>query len=250
MTRPLVGISGRRWPARKLAEHIVPAMHDAEIDLHFTEYGAAVAAAGGIPVQLTRDAPVADVVARLDGLVLTGGADVDPAFYGHDAEPELGAVEPDRDRWELDLLRAALDGGVPVLAICRGAQLANVLLGGTLVQHVEPHDGDGHPRFDQPRALRCHRVALTPGSLGASLYGATTDVNSLHHQTLDRIGDGLVVTGRSPDGTVEVVELPGRPFLGVQWHPEALAAPSDPAFDWLVRAAATGSAGTRAAPSR
>lgn len=237
MTRPLVGISGRRWAAKLLADHLVPAMHDAELDLHFTEYGAAVAAAGGLPVQLTRDAPVADVVERLDGLVLTGGADVDPAFYGHDPEPELGHVEPDRDRWELDLLRAALDSGTPVLAICRGAQLANVLLGGTLRQHLELDDGDGHPRFDEHRTLRCHTVAIDAGSLAASLYGPETSVNSLHHQAIGTVAPALVVTGRAPDGTVEVVEAPGHEFLGVQWHPEALAAPTDPAFVWLVDAA-------------
>jgi len=238
MTRPLVGISGRRWAARLLAEHLVPAMHDAELDLHFTEYGAAVAAAGGLPVQLTRDAPVADVVERLDGLVLTGGADVDPTFYGHDPEPELGHVEPDRDRWELDLLRAALDAGTPVLAICRGAQLANVLLGGSLRQHLDLTDGDGHPRFGEPRTLRCHTVRLVPGSLAAELYGEETEVNSLHHQAIGAVASSLVVTGRAPDGTVEVVEAPGHAFLGVQWHPEALAAPSEPAFAWLVRTAA------------
>ena len=237
MTRPLVGISGRRWPAARLAEHLVPAMHDAEVDLHFTEYGAAVAAAGGLPVQLTRDAPADDVIERLDALVLTGGADVDPAFYGHDPEPALGILEPDRDRWELDLLAAALRLDMPVLAICRGAQLANVLLGGTLRQHVAADEGDGHPRFGEPRTLRCHAVRLEPGTLGARVYGAVTEVNSLHHQTLDRIGDGLVVTGRSPDGTPEVIEAPGKPFLGVQWHPEALAAPHEAGFAWLVAAA-------------
>ena len=238
MTRPLVGISGRRWPARRLAEHLAAAMHDAEVDLHFTEYGIAVAAAGGLPVQLTRDADVADLVARLDGLVLTGGADVDPACYDDTPAPELGPLEPERDRWELDLLRVALERGVPVLAVCRGAQLANVLLGGTLHQHVGSDDGDGHPRFDDPRTLRCHTVALTAGTLGERVYGPAVAVNSLHHQTLDRIGDGLVVSGRSPDGTAEVVEMPGAAFLGVQWHPEALADPHEPAFSWLIETAA------------
>ena len=238
MTRPLVGISGRRWPARRLAEHLAPAMHDAEVDLHFTEYGVAVAAAGGLPVQLTRDADVADLVARLDGLVLTGGADVDPACYGDEPVAELGALEPDRDRWELDLLRAALERSVPVLAVCRGAQVANVCFGGTLRQHVGLDEGDGHPRFDEPRTLRCHTVELTARTLGEHVYGASVAVNSLHHQTLDRIGDGLVVSGRSPDGTAEVVEIPGAAFLGVQWHPEALADPHEPAFTWLVATAA------------
>ena len=234
--RPLIGISGRRWPASVLADHFPKAMHDAQLDLHFTEYGAAVAASGGLPVHLTRDAPVDGMLDRLDGLVLTGGADVDPAAYGHDPAVGLGATEPERDAWELALLSGALARSIPVLAICRGAQLANVLLGGTLVQHVGVDDGDGHPRFDDPRADRCHTVALVPGSLGAAVYGGSTEVNSLHHQTLGAIGDGLVVSGRSPDGTVEVIELPGRDLLGVQWHPEALDA-HDPSFVWLVTAA-------------
>jgi putative glutamine amidotransferase len=233
--RPLIGISGRRWPAAVLADHFPKAMHDAHVDLHFTEYGAAVAASGGLPVQLTRDAPVHDMLDRLDGLVLTGGADVDPGVYGHEPAPELGPTEPDRDHWELALLAGALDRGLPVLAICRGAQLANVLLGGTLVQHVGTDDGDGHPRFDDPRVERCHTVALVPGTLGAGVYGDRTEVNSLHHQTIGDLGRDLVVSGRSPDGTVEVIELPGRDFLGVQWHPEALDA-HDPSFGWLVGA--------------
>jgi putative glutamine amidotransferase len=211
-------------------------MHDAHLDLHFTEYGAAVAASGGLPVELTRDAPVDDLLDRLDGLVLTGGADVDPSVYGHDPAPALGPTEPERDHWELALLRAALERHVPVLAICRGAQLANVLLGGSLVQHVDPDDGDGHPRFDDPRTDRCHAVAITAGTLGAEVYGATAQVNSLHHQTIGELGRDVTVSGRSPDGTVEIIELPGRDFLGVQWHPEALDA-RDPSFAWLVRAA-------------
>jgi putative glutamine amidotransferase len=234
-TRPLIGISGRRWSAAVLAEHFPKAMHDAHVDLHFTEYGAAVAASGGLPVQLTRDAPVAELLDRLDGLVLTGGADVDPSVYGHEPAADLGPTEPERDHWELALLAGALERALPVLAICRGAQLANVLLGGSLVQHVGTDDGDGHPRFDDPRADRCHAVALVAGTLGASVYGAHTEVNSLHHQTIGEVGTGLVASGRSPDGTVEVIELPGKDFLGVQWHPEALDA-NDPAFGWLVGA--------------
>ena len=238
MPQPLIGITGRRWPARRLGDHVVPALDGAEVDLYFTEYGAAIAACGGLPVLLTRDAEVAGMVGRLDGLVLTGGADVDPAYYGQEPDPALGATEPDRDRWELTLLRGALAQRLPVLAVCRGAQLANVALGGTLHQHVGPDEGDGHPRFADPRTLRCHTVALDPGTVGERLYGAVTEVNSLHHQTLDRLGEGLVVSGRSPDGTAEVIELPGVPFLGVQWHPEALADPREPAFGWLVECAA------------
>ena len=211
-------------------------MHGVEFDLHFADYPQAIAACGGLPVELARDADVEGVIERLDGLVLTGGADVDPANYGEAPDPKLAAIEPDRDAWELALLAAAEARGLPVLCVCRGAQLLNVARGGTLRQHVDEDEGDGHPRFASDGREVAHDVELVEGSLAASLFGPRTDVNSLHHQVIDRVGEGLVATGRSPDGTVEVVEAEGRDVLGVQWHPELLARP-DPSFTWLVAAA-------------
>lgn len=211
-------------------------MLNAEVDLHYTEYPAALAAAGALPIGLTRDADVDDMVSRLDALVLSGGADIDPSFYGAAPLAELGDTEPDRDAWELALLRAALEQHVPVLGICRGAQLLNVALGGTLVQHVGLDDGVGHPRFDDDRSLRCHRMVTTDGSTARAVFGPAVAVNSLHHQVLDRLGDGLVASGHADDGVVEVVELPGRPVLAVQWHPEMLGQP-DPAIAWIVETA-------------
>ena len=211
-------------------------MHGVEFDLHFADYPQAIAACGGLPVELTRDADVDGVVARLDGLVLTGGADVDPAAYGQSPDPELGAIEPDRDAWELALLASAEARGIPVLCVCRGVQLLNVAKGGTLRQHVAEDEGDGHPRFAEDGHDPAHGVELVDGSLAASLLGTHLEVNSLHHQVIDELGEGLVVTGRSPDGTAEVLELEGRDVLGVQWHPELLARP-DPTFTWLVEAA-------------
>ncbi len=240
--RPLIGVTGRRWPASIVAGRLPVSFHDAEFDFHFTEYGEKVAGAGGLPVELTRDAPVEELVDRLDGLVLTGGADIDPAAYGHEPSPQLGPTEPDRDAWELEVLDAALRLGRPVLAICRGMQLLNVHRGGTLVQHVGLDDGDGHPRFDEPRDEPGHRVLLERGSAAHAVYGERIEVNSLHHQLVDRIGDGLVVTGRAVDGAVEVLELPGAPLLAVQWHPEALRG-VDPSFDWLVRVSRRGTIG-------
>jgi putative glutamine amidotransferase len=234
--RPLIGISGRRWPVSRLAAYIPSALHDAEFDLHFTEYPAGVAAAGGLPVELTRDADVSDMISRLDGLIVSGGADVDPSKYGAAPEDGLGATEPDRDDWELALLRAAIDQKVPVLGICRGAQLLNVLMGGTLVQHVGRDEGDGHPRFEEDRSVAAHHMAAAPGSLTAALYGDSAGVNSLHHQTIGRLGDGLVATGYADDGVVEAMEMPGRPVYAVQWHPEMMQQP-DPALVWLIRAA-------------
>ncbi len=233
---PLVGLSGRRWPARLLADRLPVAMHESQLDLHFSDYGRAVAAAGGVPVELTRDAPVGPVLDRLDALVLSGGADIDPVRYGASPDPECGPLEPDRDAWELELVAGALERSLPVFGICRGLQLLNVARGGTLVQHVGLDQGDGHPSFDVPRQELVHAVKLVPGTLAAAVYGEEVKVNSLHHQVVDRLGEGLVASGRSTDGSVEALELPGRPLLAVQWHPELLSQP-DPGMRWLVNAA-------------
>jgi putative glutamine amidotransferase len=210
-------------------------MHGIQFDLHFADYPASVAACGGLPVELTRDADVEDIVSRLDGLVLSGGADVDPSRYGRSPDPNLGATEPERDAWELALLAAAEGRGIPVLCVCRGVQLLNVARGGTLVQHVGVDEGDGHPAFDADGHDAVHKVSLEPGTVAAGLFGDTIDVNSLHHQLIGDVGEGLRVSGRSPDGAIEALEETDRPILGVQWHPELLHRP-DPAFAWLVDA--------------
>ncbi len=232
---PLIGVTGRRWPARLLGNNVVPAVSEAQFDLHFVDYSSAVTEAGGLVVGLSRDAPVEAMVDRLDGLVLSGGADIDPERYGAELEPGCGPVERDRDRWELAILSAAMDRGLPVLGICRGLQVLNVLRGGTLLQDVGVDSGDGHPRFGRPSHEVAHPVHLEEGSLAASVYGTEVLANSIHHQVVDRVGDGLVASGRSPDGTVEALELPGRPVLAVQWHPESLRrAGPDAGFGWLV----------------
>jgi putative glutamine amidotransferase len=234
VSRPLIGVTGRRWPAARLAEYLPSALLDAEFDLHFTEYPAAIARAGGIPVELARDAPVAELLERLDGVVISGGADVDPSFYGASPEPGLMHPEPDRDAWELAVIAEALRIDLPLLGICRGAQLINVHLGGTLVQHVELAEGDGHPRFDEERNVACHVVRFSRGTLAHDLYGPELGVNSLHHQTVSRVGNELVVSGRASDGVVEALELPGRNVFAVQWHPEMFTSTVDPSFTWLV----------------
>lgn len=235
---PLIGVTGRRWPAQLLGTHVVPAMVESEVDIHFVDYSKAVTAAGGLVIGLSRDAPPEAMVDRLDGLVLSGGGDVDPALYGAEVEPGCGSIEKARDLWELGLLAAAVERGLPVLGICRGLQVLNVMRGGTLVQDVAVDAGDRHPRFDRPRHEVAHPVRLEEGTLAASLYGPEVQVNSLHHQVVAAVGDGLVASGRSPDGAVEALELPGRPVLAVQWHPEALpGAAHDPGFRWLVHEA-------------
>src|ERR1700692_1248798 len=127
MARPLIGITGRRWAASILGTSIPPAMSGIPFDLHFSDYPRSIALAGGLPVELTRDADVAEMVEPLDGLVLTGGADVDPENYHQAHDANLGVLEPDRDEWEIGLMAAARERDLPVLAICRGLQLVNVV---------------------------------------------------------------------------------------------------------------------------
>lgn len=236
MSQPLIGISGRRWPAAAL-KHLLPSSFlELTFDLHFSDYPKSVAAAGGLPVELTRDADPIGIVERIDGLILSGGADIDPAQYGAQRDEHLGTVEPDRDEWELKLFHAARARGIPILGICRGAQLTNVALGGTLHQHVEAEDGSGHPMWDADVRQSAHDVTVKQGTLLAGVVASTIGVNSLHHQTIDRLGEGLVASAHAPDGVIEAVELPGEPILAVQWHPELLGGP-DPTFKWIVSAA-------------
>lgn len=236
VTRPLIGLTGRRWPARRLGSWVPAAMSGLEFDLHFADYGASVAAAGGVPVELTRDADVAEVVAHLDGLVLTGGADLDPALYGEEPDPDLGEVEESRDRWEMALYRAAREAGIPVLAVCRGLQLVNVAAGGSLRQHVAIDEGAGHPQWDVDGHEPTHAVRVSDGTMLASIGPTDLAVNSLHHQVVARVGEGLVVSAVASDGIVEGLESPDGSVLAVQWHPELLSQP-DPTFRWLVEAA-------------
>ncbi|MEP7047229.1 MAG: gamma-glutamyl-gamma-aminobutyrate hydrolase family protein [Ilumatobacteraceae bacterium] len=230
--RPLIGLSGRRWPVERVP--LLPlALEGEEVDLHLSEYPKGIAAVGGLPVQLTRDADPVDMISRLDGLVMTGGADPDPSLYGEVPHSELGEIEPARDAWELGLIRAALDRQLPMLCVCRGAQLLNIALGGTLVQHLD--EADTHALWTTSRTDRCHVVQVSAGSRLASLYGPSFSTNSLHHQAVGRPGDGVIVTGTAEDGVIEGFEVDGRPeVLAVQWHPEMLAEQPDPAFEWLV----------------
>ena len=234
--RPLIGLSGRRWPVERVPHLPQGALQGEEVDIHLSEYPKGISAVGGLPVQLTRDADSIDMISRLDGLVMTGGADPDPSLYGESPHPDLGEIEPGRDQWELALIRAALQRRLPMLCVCRGAQLLNIALGGTLVQHLD--EADTHALWTTPRSDRCHTVRVSTGSRLASLYGEIVVTNSLHHQAVGRPGTGVVVTGTAEDGVIEGFEIADRPeVLAVQWHPEMLAEQPDPAFAWLVEAA-------------
>ena len=233
MDAPLIGVTGRRWSAARLGTSVPLAMSGLTVDVHFADYAASIAAAGGVPVQLTRDAPVPDLVNRLDGLVLSGGADIDPARYGARPEPDLGEVEPERDAWELALLAAAAALDLPVLGVCRGLQLLNVAYGGTLRQHVELDEGAGHPQWDVDGRVVTHEVTTVAGTTLRGLVGGSLGVNSLHHQVIETVGRGLVVTANASDDVVEGLETSDGRILAVQWHPELLAKP-DPTFTWIV----------------
>jgi gamma-glutamyl-gamma-aminobutyrate hydrolase PuuD len=183
-----------------------------------------VVAAGGVPVLLPPLVDAAAAVDRLDALVLSGGPDLDPGCYGAPPHPRTGAPRTERDAAETAMLHRALARRIPVLGVCRGMQVLNVALGGTLSQHLPDDVGhEGHnPR---PGVFGSVDVALEPGSRVGRAVGPATEVRCHHHQALDRLGDGLVVTGRATDGTVEAVERAGPGFVvGVQWHPEQAAA--------------------------
>jgi putative glutamine amidotransferase len=190
-------------------------------------YAEQVAAAGGTPVLLPPLPGVAAAVGRLDGLLLTGGGDIDPARYGAQPHPRTGRVSVLRDAAELELLDAAMAAGLPVLGVCRGMQLLNVARGGTLCQHL-PDDAGHTPA---PGTFGSHPVRVAAGTRLAGILGPNgdgVDVPTAHHQAVDRLGEGLVATAWAQDGVIEAVEpsAAGNPFLlAVQWHPEAGADP-------------------------
>lgn len=230
MTRPLIGITGRRKTASVLG---APAsFRDAALDIYFAEYATSVRTAGGAPVFLPLDADPRDFDGRLDGIVLAGGEDIDPARYGAHAQPELGALDPARDAFEFDLVHRAMAADTPILGICRGQQVLNVALGGSLVQHL-----DGHMQ-EQSRNERTETVVVQPGTRHAKLYGETIRVNSFHHQSVDRLGEGVVVAARDERGSIEAIDVPQARAMAVQWHPETFG--GDPAFDWLINEAREG----------
>ncbi|MFJ2904883.1 gamma-glutamyl-gamma-aminobutyrate hydrolase family protein [Streptomyces sp. NPDC087212] len=209
--RPLIGVStyletGARWGIWELDAALLPA-----------GYPRLVQRSGGLAALLPPDAPerAASAVARLDGLVIAGGPDVEPARYGADRQPRTGPPALARDAWELALIDAALAARVPLLGICRGMQLLNVALGGTLVQHI-----DGHAEV--PGVFGRHLVRPVPGTRYAAAAPEETSVPTYHHQAVDRLGAGLIPSAHAADGTVEALELPASQgwVLGVQWHPE------------------------------
>lgn len=214
MTRPLIGISTylvdeARWGRWQLPAALLPA-----------GYHRLAQRAGGLPALLPPDDPAraAETLRRLDGLVVTGGPDLDPARYGAAPDPRTDEPTPtsrERDAWELALIDAALAAELPLLGICRGSQLLNVACGGTLRQHMEGH-------HEQPGVFGEHEIKPVPGTRLAALLPEAVTVPAYHHQAVAELGDGVIASAYAADGVVEAVELPdaGNFALGVQWHPE------------------------------
>ncbi len=224
--QPVIGIScyavQARWGTWDGAAMLLP-----------RRYTDVVTKAGGVPVLLPPAQGITSLLPRLDGLILSGGSDVDPALYGAAADKAAGPFYPERDHAELDLARQALAAGLPLLGICRGLQVINVALGGTLHQHLPDLVGhDGHS--PELTGYGRHDVSVQPGSQLAGVLGRTSAaVPTHHHQSVDRLGAGLIATAWTDDGVIEAAEfsheaLAGngaedrQPFmLAVQWHPEA-----------------------------
>lgn len=232
ISKPLIGLTGRRGTGNILGAPT--GFSDSPLDVYMSEYATSVIQAGGLPVHLALDSDPADLVDHLDAIVLSGGSDVDSRRYGQPPGPHTGPFDPQRDEFEFQLVEAALERGIPVLGICRGAQLINVALGGTLIQHLTVGNGESHASYAYPRAHRAHEVELLAGSVASGLYGSRVAVNSFHHQAVDEPGTQVVPTGWSADGVIEAFEVADKPILGVQWHPECFG--TDPIFTWLVTA--------------
>ena len=229
MKRPVIGITGKRRFGRDLAGNW-SSMSDSSADVFWVMYAEGILSAGGFPVFLPIDVDPVDAIDNLDGLLLTGGTDIEPKHYGETSDTDLFPYEPVRDEFEFGLLDAVVHTPLPVLGICRGHQVINVHSGGSLNQHVPEHAA-----FDQTITTRFHEVVFENGSELSHLYGPKCEVNSFHHQTVDRVGEGLEATAYAKDGAIEGLEHKDLPILSVQWHPEMLSTrPTDPIFSWLV----------------
>ena len=224
MTRPVIGVTLDSEQPGGYSKYPWYALR--------TNYADALAAAGAVPIALPHlPALAADLLDRIDALVVTGGAfDIDPALYGAGARHATVTLKEGRTAAELALLRGALDRDMPVLGICGGEQLLAAALGGTLIQHI-PDALPGALSHEQPNARHepGHTVAIVPGTRLARIVGAATmQVNSSHHQAVRETGPAAMVNATAPDGVIEGIESPRHRFvLGVQWHPEFLIDPGD-----------------------
>ncbi|RKY26370.1 MAG: gamma-glutamyl-gamma-aminobutyrate hydrolase family protein [Planctomycetota bacterium] len=220
----------------------------------FEQYYDSVAAAGGVPILLPPlgdQARIRELLGLMDGVVMIGGNDLNPSRYGRELHEKTELMLPRREEFDIGLISAVLSAGIPLLAICQGCQTLNVALGGSLHQHLPEVYGEDvlHAPTDEMRKAgeeRMHRVTIEKGTLLHRIVGRDTlEVNSSHHQSVDRAAEGLLVSARSPDGVIEALEWADyarRPFmLAVQWHPERIRTLREHMllFEALVRAAQT-----------
>jgi putative glutamine amidotransferase len=215
VAKPVIGITAYAEPSVRWGAWDVPA---AVIPLAYVHQ---IEAAGGraLLVPPSEDG-IEETLDVLDGVLFSGGADIDPVEYGEDAHPETTGTRPERDRAELALLRAALDRDMPMLAVCRGSQVLNVARGGDLVQHLPEVVGDEKHK-QTPGVFADHEVDVKEGTRLGSLLGERAPVKSHHHQGFGKVGEGLVESAWADDGTLEALEDPGKRFaVGVLWHPE------------------------------
>jgi putative glutamine amidotransferase len=229
MSKPVIGITTYLTPARF-------GDWDEEAALIPAAYVRAIEAAGGRPLLVppSTDA-IEETLDRLDGILLSGGPDLDPELYGQETHSETNGIEPQRDRAEIALLRSVLERDMPVLAVCRGSQVLNVALGGDLVQHLPEVVGDEKHKHT-PGEFADHDVVLVQGTRVQEILGDHAPVKSHHHQGYGQLGEGLREAARAEDGTIEALEDPSRRFaLGVLWHPEA--GEDSALFDALVEEA-------------
>ena len=210
------------------------------------DYVASIEASGGRPRVLEVSDSPRKVLGEIHGVVLTGGGDIDPVFYGEARHGTVEDAEPGRDEFELDLARRAVEADLPLLAICRGAQVLNVAFGGTLVQDIPSAVASAlRHTIPQPKDEVAHEVVVSAGSkleraLGPAVTANTCRVNSRHHQSVARVGRGLEAVATAPDGVVEAIEAPAADFcVGVQWHPENFVGSGEfrPLFDAFVERA-------------
>ena len=220
MTSPIIGITVSKLLNKQRFYDRIP-----------SAYSEAIIRAGGLPILIPVEFPISNItklLGQLDGLLLSGGGDVSSAFYNGESHPDIVGVCEERDQLEIELLKNALKANKPVLGICRGTQLINIALGGTLYAHIPGQfktDIIHNTPEEKDRDCLVHEVELDPNSKIGRITGQNRiTVNSFHHQAIRTVAPGLRVTARATDGLIEAVELPDEPFgvIGVQWHPEDL----------------------------
>ncbi|WDF82998.1 gamma-glutamyl-gamma-aminobutyrate hydrolase family protein [Lacticaseibacillus pabuli] len=237
--RPIIAIIGDQ------VHEVSPVINMNNADMAPNEIKRAVTLAGGLPIILpvSEDSPAVTAeladqyVAGFDALILPGGFDVDPTLYGEEPIPECGPTLRPKDLFEVPLIRATISAGKPIFAICRGMQILNVALGGTLYQDITAQDAEATIKHEQSARgdLPTHHVNFTSAATLATIFGPHAYVNSRHHQAIRQIADGLHVTATAPDGVIEGIESDNDDqIIGVQWHPENMYRESEPNYNLFV----------------